>query len=108
MGKAESVRTDEYVYGKALPQVAPTTAAALKLCDANPLRRSILITNTTGSGVIWYDFKDNVTAATGAFIGGTIGSNVTLFTKGAVWAISVTATQTISIWEESYIDLGVG
>ena len=83
-------------------QVSVTTTAVL-IAAANPFRRSIKITNITGTQVVYLGFSDQVSSTTGDYLHSVAGSNSTIFAKGAIWGLAITSTQTVSVLEESYV-----
>jgi hypothetical protein len=82
-------------------QVSVTSAVTL-IRQANPFRRSILITNITGTAVVYFGPTNAVLTTTGAYLHSSAGSSVTLYTKGAIWGIAVVTTQSMSYAEELY------
>lgn len=83
-----------------LPQVAPSTTVPTLIAPANALRTSIMITNTTGSQVVWLSFDRNTLATNGQYLHSAAGSNITLFGQQEIWGLSVTGAQTLSVMEE--------
>lgn len=83
-----------------LPQVAPSTSVATLIAPGNPLRKSLMITNTTGTQIVWINFNRNVLAGNGQYLAATAGSNLTLYGQQEVWGISVSGAQTLSVLEE--------
>ena len=82
-------------------QVSVGTAVTL-IAGANPWRKSIKITNVTGTQLIYLGFSNAVSATTGDYLHSAAGSNTTLAVQGQIWGIAVTGAQTISLMEEEY------
>ena len=94
--------TNRNVVGRT-EQVAPvTTAGGTLVAPANPFRKSILITNITGAQVVYLGFDKVPTSATGHYLHSAAGSSVTIYAKSAIWGLSITAAQTLSVMEEEY------
>jgi hypothetical protein len=83
-------------------QVVVSETLVTLIADANPNRRSILLTQKTGAQIVYYGFNTSVSATTGGYIAAAAGSSVTLTAKGAIYGLSITAAQTLAVVEESY------
>ena len=90
----DAAQSDDILTG----QVSVGTTMTL-IVAANPARKSVLITNITGTQVI-YVGPLGVTTSNGSYLHSAAGSNVTINTKAAVYGIAVTAAQTVSYLEE--------
>ena len=73
-----------------------------RIAGANPWRKSIKITNVTGSQLVWIGFSNGVSTTTGDYLHSAAGSNTTLAVNGEIWGIAVTSAQTVSLMEEEY------
>lgn len=82
-------------------QAAPGTSAVL-VAQANPARRAIMLTNITGAQIVYVGFGAGLTSSNGQYLHSAAGSNITLYTKDAIWALSISAAQTLSVLEEEY------
>jgi len=86
------------------PPVVVSTSVVTLIAAANPMRRSILLTNVTGTQLCYLDTNGQVSSTSyGTLLTGTVGSSVTFFTKDAIYGLSATAAQTIGVWEEEYV-----
>ena len=89
-------------------QVAVSTSVATLIAPANPNRRSLLLTNLTGTQICYLGLgtpSPTIAAGTArAMLTGAVGSNITFYAKDAIWGLSATAAQTILVWEEEYAD----
>lgn len=84
--------------GQAATSISP--AAATQLVAARANRRSVTITNITGTQPVYVLTSNAITGATtGAFIPGTAGASLTLPTTAAIFGTSPTAAQTVSVLE---------
>src|SRR3990167_10329349 len=81
-------------------QVSCGTTATL-LAPANPRRRSVKITNITGTQLIYLGFDSGVLTTNGDYLHSVAGSNTTIFANNAIFGIAVTAAQTVSVLEET-------
>ena len=84
-------------------QVAVATSGGTLIASENPNRRSILITNVTGTQPTYYGFGSAPTATNGGYLHSAAGSNVELNTQLAIWGLSITAAQTLTVTEEEYL-----
>ena len=82
-------------------QVSVGTTAT-RIATANPYRKSIKITNVTGTQLVYIGFTNAVTTSTGDYLHSAAGSNTTLAVYGEIWGIAVTGAQTVSVMEEEY------
>lgn len=73
-------------------------AAALQIVAARTGRRSVTLTNITGTQPIYLGVS-GVAVGTGAYLGATAGASITIATSAAIFATSPTAAQTISVLE---------
>ena len=80
-------------------QVAVGTTATL-IAPANPNRRSILLTGITGTQITYIGFTNSVSSTTGHYVPASVGANVTIFAKGAIFGIAASSAQTFSVLEE--------
>ena len=85
-----------------LPQVAISITVPTRICPANPSRRSVKVTNVTGSNIVWIGEDSSVTATTGDYLHSGIGSNNVYWGTGELWGLAVTAAQTVSVAEDVY------
>lgn len=85
--------------------VVVSTSVPTQIVLANPNRASVLLSNFTGTQLV-YLFPDNTVSATKytGFLAGSVGSNVTLYTRKAVWGLANSSAQTLAIWEEEFVD----
>lgn len=89
----------------AATQVVVSTSVPTLIAAANPNRRSVLLTNLTGSQICHLRNDSTVAAGTSkAILTGAVGSNVTFYAKDAIWGLSATSAQTVLVWEEEYVD----
>ena len=82
-------------------QVSVATTVTL-IASANPYRKSIKITNVTGTQLVWIGFTNAVSSTTGDYLHSVAGSNTTLAVSGQIWGIAATGAQTVSILEEEF------
>ena len=82
-------------------QVSVATTVT-RIAGANPWRKSIKITNVTGSQLVWIGFSNAVTTSTGDYLHSAAGSNTTLAVSGEIWGIASTGAQTVSVLEEEF------
>lgn len=83
---------------QAATSVSP--AAAVQLVGARAGRRSVTITNITGTQPVYLTPNNRTTGVTtGGYIASTAGSSKTLPTAAAVFGTSPSAAQTVSIEE---------
>ena len=82
-------------------QVSVGTSATL-IAPANPHRKSIKITNVTGTQLVYVGFSNAVTSSNGDYMHSSAGSNTTLAVSGQVWGIAAVSAQTVSVLEEEY------
>ena len=104
IGRAlEAIPTKESIHtiSGRTEQVSVGTSVT-RIASANPYRKSIKITNVTGTQLIWLGFDNGVTASTGDYLHSAAGSNTTLAVAGEIWGIAATSAQTVSIMEEEY------
>ena len=88
-------------------QIVVGTAITLILA-ANPKRVSAKITNITGTQISYIGFSEAITSSTGDYLHSAAGSNTTIYAKGPIWGIAITAAQTVSVMEEEWAeDAGV-
>lgn len=82
-------------------QVVVSTSVPTLIAPANPNRRSLLLTNLTGTQICHLLNANTVAAGTSrAILTGVAGSNMTVYAKDAVWGLSAVAAQTVLVWEE--------
>lgn len=77
---------------------ASVTTGNISVASARALRRSIKITNVTGTSAI-YCGNTGVTTSTGDYLGSTSGSNLVFNTTAAVFCTVAATTQTVTIAE---------
>jgi hypothetical protein len=77
---------------------ASVTTGNIQAAAARTGRQAITITNVTGTSAI-YCGVTGVTTSTGAYIGATAGSNITLNTSAAVFCTVAATTQTVTVAE---------
>ena len=86
-------------------QIVVSTSVPTLICPFNVDRRSVLLTNLTGTQICHLRNDNTVTASNSrAMLTGAVGSNVTFYAKDSIYGLSASAAQTILVWEESYID----
>lgn len=94
----QSIGSGSFATTQAPSSVSP--ANALLIVAARAGRRSVTLTNITGTQPVFFVNAANATGATtGFFIAGTAGASVTIPTSAAVYATSPTAAQTIAVVE---------
>lgn len=94
----KSVGSDAFATGQNASSVSPANAALIVPARAG--RRSVTISNLTGSQPVFFVAAANTTGATTGFgIAGTVGASVTIPTSAAVYATSPTAAQSLSYIE---------
>lgn len=82
-------------------QVAVSTSVVTLIAPANPRRRSLLLTNLTGTQLCHLSNHNGVSATNSrAVLTAAAGSNITIYAKDAVYGLSATAAQTVLVWEE--------
>lgn len=91
-----AVGSDNVATGQAAGSLSP--AAATQIVAARAGRRSVTITNITGTQPVYLG-NTGVTTANGLFLAGTAGASVTIATTAAIFATSPTAAQTLSYME---------
>ncbi len=85
--------------------IAVSASAAVRILPANRNRSSVLLQNFTGTQICYLGSDSTVTTSVyNAFLTGTVGANITLYTRKEVWGISAVAAQTLAIWEEELVD----
>ena len=82
-------------------QVSVATSVT-RIVGANPYRKSIKITNVTGTQLIYIGFSNAVSSTTGDYLHSSAGSNTTLAVYGEIWGIAAVSAQTVSVLEEEY------
>lgn len=82
----------------ATSQASAPTGTSAQIVAARAGRQAVTITNITGAQQV-YVGASGVTATTGALIPATVGASITIPTSAAIFAISLTAAQTVSILE---------
>lgn len=82
----------------ATAQIAAPTGTSAQIVAARAGRTAVTITNITGAQQV-YVGASGVTAATGQLLPATVGASVTIPTQAAIFGISLTAAQTVSILE---------
>lgn len=91
------------VRGRTFQVTCVQTAGGTLIAPANSARRSLLIVNKTGTQIAYYGYNAAPTATNGGYIAATAGANVTLYSHEAVFGLSITADQTLSVTEEEYV-----
>ena len=102
----EDVQSRLVMVNEAAPtQVVVSTSVPTLIVAANPNRRSVLLTNLTGTQLC-HITNHSLASATNSriILAGAVGSNVTVYAKDAIWGLAATAAQTILVWEEEYAD----
>lgn len=92
----KSIGADNVATGQGASSLSPT--AATQVVAARAGRRSVTITNITGTQPV-YIGASGVTVANGFFLAGTVGASITVATSAALFATSPTAAQTLSFIE---------
>ena len=82
-------------------QVSVGTTAT-RIAGANPFRKSLKITNVTGTQLIYLGFSNAVSSSTGDYLHSAAGSNTTIDVSGEIWGIAITGAQTVSVMESEY------
>ena len=82
-------------------QVSVGTTAT-RIASANRYRKSLKITQITGTQIVYIGFTNAVSTSTGDYLHSAAGSNTTLAVQDEVWGIAVTGAQSVSIMEEEY------
>lgn len=77
---------------------ASVTTGNISVSSARALRRSITITNVTGTSAAFCG-NTGVTTSTGTYLGATAGSSITLNTTAAVFCTVASVTQTVTVAE---------
>lgn len=93
-----SVGSTNFATAQAATSISP--AAATSLVAARAIRRSVTITNITGTQPVYLLTTAAITGVTtGHFIPGTAGASITIPTTAAIFGTSPTAAQTVSVLE---------
>ena len=82
-------------------QVSVGTVATL-IAPANPHRKSLKITNVTGTQIVYLGFTNGVSSSTGDYLHSAAGSNTTIDCKDEIWGIAITGAQTVTIMETEW------
>ena len=82
-------------------QVSVGTVATL-IAPANPHRKSLKITNVTGTQIVYLGFTNGVSSSTGDYLHSAAGSNTTIDCKDQIWGIAITGAQTVTIMETEW------
>lgn len=93
---SRSVGAPNIATSQAASSISP--AAATLIVAARTGRQSVTITNITGTQPVYLG-ASGVGVATGAYLGATAGSSITIHTAAAIYATSPTAAQTLSVVE---------
>mgnify|MGYP001608141700 CR=1 FL=1 len=98
---------DVRVNGTNPQQVVVSTSVVTLIVPYNANRRSVLLTNLTGSQICHLGLsgagQPTLSATTSrAILTGAVGSNVTFYAKDAIYGLSATSAQTVLVWEEEY------
>lgn len=80
-------------------QVSVATTAT-QIVGANSKRKSIKITNVTGTQVVYLGPNQLVSTGNGDYLHSVAGSNTSLSASDEIWGIAVTAAQTVSWMED--------
>ena len=83
-------------------QVSAGTSATL-IANANPYRRSIKVTNLTGSQIVYMGFDAYVSSTTGDYLHSAAGSSITTYAKNAIWCTAPAGAQTVTVMEETAV-----
>lgn len=73
-----------------------------RIAGANPYRKSIKITNLTGTQLIYLGFTNAVSSTTGDYLHSAAGSNTTIMVYSEIWGIAAVSAQTVTVMEEEY------
>ena len=84
-------------------QVSVATTATL-IVPANASRRSLKLTQITGTQIVYIGFTPAVSSTTGDYFSNVAGSTMTIYAKGAMYGIAASSAQTVSWMEEEYAD----
>ncbi len=84
-------------------QVSVATTATM-IRPGNPFRRSVKLTQITGTQIVYLGFTSAVLTTTGDYFANTAGSTITIYAKGEIWGISAVSAQTVSWMEEEFDD----
>lgn len=79
-------------------QATANTGTANQIVAARAGRAAVTITNLTGAQQVFVG-NAGVTVATGQLIPATVGASITIPTQAAIFGISATAAQTVTILE---------
>lgn len=78
------------------------SATPVRIAGANPARKSIKITNVTGTLACLIGFEGSANLPTqGDFLAASAGSNIVTDACNEIWGVS-TAAQTVSVLEEEF------
>mgnify|MGYP001592156043 CR=1 FL=1 len=83
-------------------QVSVGTTATL-IRQANARRYEILVSQITGTQIVYLGRNSSVSASNGQYLGALAGNSFTTRYKGEVWGIAATSAQTVS-WAEEETD----
>ena len=80
-------------------QVSVATSATL-IAEANTRRKSIKITNLTGTQLIYIGFDATVISTTGDYLHSSDGSDTTTAATDTIYGIAAVSAQTVTVMEE--------
>lgn len=80
-------------------QVSVATTATL-IAQADTTRKSIKITNLTGTQAIYIGTGQEVSSSNGDYLHSSTGSNTTTAGTDDIWGIASVSTQTVTVMEE--------
>lgn len=80
-------------------QVSVGTSATL-IREANAKRREILITQITGTQIVYLGDDQNVSSSNSQYLGSSAGNSFSTIYRGAIYGIAATSAQTVSWAEE--------
>ena len=86
-------------------QVVVSASVVTLIAPTNSRRRSLLLTNLTGTQLCYLGADDSAVSATTAraLLTAAVGSNVTIYAKDAIYGLSASAAQTVMVWEEEVV-----
>lgn len=85
-------------------QVSVSTSTTTLIAPENPRRRSLMLTNLTGTQICYLSNQSTVASTSArAMLTAAPGSSITIYAKDAVYGLSATSAQTVLIWEEEVV-----
>lgn len=85
-------------------QVVVSTSVPTLIARANPKRVRLILTNLTGSQICHLRNDSMVSATTSrAILTAAVGNTFTTTAQDAIYGLSISATQTVLVWEEEIV-----